>query len=69
MYQVPPHQSASTAVTIAALAVVVLMCLAFSLSVTDLGRDGVDLIPRPLPAGATLHLPPALGDAVGRSGS
>jgi hypothetical protein len=56
MYQIPPHLSASDVRPIAALVVVVVMFLVFSLSVGDLGRDGIDPIPRPLPAGATLNL-------------
>jgi hypothetical protein len=56
MYQIPPHLSASDVRPIAALVVVIVLFLVFTLSVTDLGRDGVDPIPRPLPAGATLDL-------------
>jgi uncharacterized membrane protein len=56
MYQIPPHLSASDIRPIAAFVVVVVLFLILTLSVTDLTRDGVDPIPRPLPAGATLDL-------------
>ena len=65
MHQIPSHPSASTTRSIAALVVVILMFLALSLSVTDLGQDGLEPFPRPLPAGATLDLLPTLIHATG----